>query len=146
MSDHLFGFGGNDTLIGGSGDDVLLGGAGRDTLTGGADSDWFCFATNFDSGVTVATRDVITDFQDGSDRIHLTNIDAIIDNGAVNDQFNFIGMDVAFGGQAGELRASWTGELLIVEGDVNGDAVSDFSIALIDPARAITLGDADFFL
>jgi subtilisin-like proprotein convertase family protein len=89
--DRLEGRAGNDTLAGGSGDDLLLGGAGadrlhgahgNDTLDGGAGPDWlsggagadvFRFAEASDSGFT--TRDTITDFVSGLDRIDLQSID-----------------------------------------------------------------------
>jgi len=75
--DTLSGLGGADTLCGGEGNDVLLGGlgddrlygeGGDDTLTGGAGADVFRMAPGGGS-------DVITDFEDGVDRIDLTAYD-----------------------------------------------------------------------
>ncbi len=75
-ADQLVGNGGNDTLIGGGGADNLNGGAGmdrltgglaRDILTGGADADTFVFEALPD------TRDTITDFQTGLDRIEIAS-------------------------------------------------------------------------
>jgi hypothetical protein len=43
-----------------------------------------------------------------------------------DDPFNFIGSG-AFSGKAGELRYDGAGHLL---GDVNGDGIADFSLAL----------------
>lgn len=145
-NDYLFGFGGNDTLNGGSGADRLFGGAGKDSLTGGTEADTFYFGALSDSGVTKATRDVITDFQDKLDLIHLANIDANTLKGTVDDAFSFIGTNVAFGNQAGQLRSLWDADGQIIEGDVNGDGLADFSIALIDPHHQIQLSNADFLL
>ena len=61
-NDRLEGGAGADRLLGGAGNDRLDGGTGNDILTGGAGSDVFVFRSN--SG-----RDVVTDFQDGRDRI-----------------------------------------------------------------------------
>ena len=73
-NDTLEGGDGNDELLGGQGDDRLSGGNGFDTLTGNAGSDTFFiaayghFAT---SGPDAYRVDVITDFQDGQDKLGL---------------------------------------------------------------------------
>jgi len=64
-NDRLHGGAGTDTLIGGSGSDRLNGGAGNDTLTGGGGAD--VFVLNYQPG-----HDVVTDFQDGTDKIDLS--------------------------------------------------------------------------
>lgn len=64
--DTLIGGAGNDILMGGAGNDRLSGGLGNDTLTGGLHADVFAF------GAADGGRDVITDFQDGVDRIDLS--------------------------------------------------------------------------
>lgn len=63
--DVLIGGNGSDNLSGGEGNDILRGGSGSDTLTGGNGADRFVF----DSAGT--GRDLISDFQQGSDRIVL---------------------------------------------------------------------------
>ncbi|AXC49651.1 hypothetical protein DRW48_08065 [Paracoccus suum] len=63
-ANRLFGLAGNDLLFGGSGNDRLVGGAGSDVLNGGAGYDRFVFARG-------EGRDVITDFQNGYDRIEI---------------------------------------------------------------------------
>jgi hypothetical protein len=144
--DFLGGYGGNDRLIGGSGLDVLQDGAGKDTLTGGADIDFFRFASIKDSGVGKASRDIITDFS-ADDVIELHFIDADTTNGpSTNDSFRFIGTNVSFSGDAGELRAYWTAEGQIIEGDVNGDRKADFAIEIVDPTHQIVLNATDFLL
>ena len=59
----LHGEAGNDTLEGGAGDDWLRGNAGEDLLTGGEDADTFVFGDG----------DTVADFQDGSDRIEISD-------------------------------------------------------------------------
>ncbi|RVU14378.1 calcium-binding protein [Methylobacterium oryzihabitans] len=62
--DTLIGGAGFDRLFGGAGSDLLAGQAGNDELTGGSESDLFYF--NLNGG-----QDIITDFQNGVDRIAL---------------------------------------------------------------------------
>jgi Ca2+-binding RTX toxin-like protein len=71
--DVLQGNAGNDSLDGQGGVDNLDGGAGDDTLTGGSGKDVFVYsATGFG-------QDIITDFEDGSDRlkVHSSNANNI---------------------------------------------------------------------
>jgi hypothetical protein len=98
-----------------------------------------------DSGVGTAKRDVVTDFTDRADIIELKFIDANVAT-AADDAFRFVGTNVNFGGSAGELRARWTADGQIVEGDIDGDRKADFSIEIIDQNHAITLTSADFVL
>lgn len=67
----LAGGAGADTISGGDGNDILTGGVGVDSLTGGAGSDNFVFdgTPSNDTGITLATADVITDFVSGTDTI-----------------------------------------------------------------------------
>ncbi|MEZ8337877.1 Ig-like domain-containing protein, partial [Vibrio cyclitrophicus] len=61
---------GNDLLDGGEGDDLLIGGLGNDILTGGDGDDIFKWVDEpLDD-----YRDVITDFEVGSDRIDLSEL------------------------------------------------------------------------
>jgi len=64
--DILSGWQDADILMGEAGNDRLSGDIGDDTLTGGLGADRFVFATLYR-----AERDVITDFQQGIDRIEL---------------------------------------------------------------------------
>jgi Ca2+-binding RTX toxin-like protein len=145
--ENLIGSAFNDTLRGDAANNVLTGGAGKDTLTGGAGADTFQYFATSDSGITATTRDLVADFQQGSDKIDLSAIDAIKTNAAgTNDAFTFIGTNTPFTGSAGQLHAFWSAIGQIIEGDVNGDAKADFSIEIKDPAHAITLASTDFVL
>ena len=71
--DYMFGSAGRDTMLGNAGadeldggksDDTLNGGRGSDILTGGHGADTFVFGLS-------ASTDIITDFEDGVDRIDL---------------------------------------------------------------------------
>lgn len=57
---------GSDVIAGGTGSDRLTGAAGKDEMTGGSGADRFIFLNIADSQVQ-ALRDVITDFEQGSD-------------------------------------------------------------------------------
>lgn len=141
-SDSLEGGAGNDALGGGSGDDVLIGGRGADVLTGDAGADQFVFRDLAESTAGSAGRDTIADFSHAQgDLIDLSGLDA--NAGLSGDQgFIFLGAG-AFTHHAGELRYQVAGPDLIVSGDVNGDAVADFSVKL---AHTSSLIAADFLL
>jgi serralysin len=125
-SNVITGLGGNDTISGGGGNDVLIGGLGKDTLTGGLGEDTFVFQTIKDS-VRGTTRDLITDFVVGGDQFDFSAIDAIA--GGADDAFTFAGVS-AFTGAAGQLAVSYVSGQTLVSGDINGDRVADFQIAL----------------
>lgn len=113
-------------LIGNVGANSLNGGTGIDTLTGGSGADDFVYRSIAETGTTTTTRDTITDFQRGIDDIDLRAIDANIRAGAAGNQaFTFIGSG-AFTGTAGQLRFAGG----VIWGDVNGDRVADFTIAV----------------
>lgn len=137
-SDVLRGFGGNDVLDGGAGTDILAGGLGKDVLTGGTEADVFDFDSTAETGRTAATRDVITDFDTGIDKIDLATIDART-NIAGNQKFTFLGTG-AFTGVSGQLHYTVIGSGLLIEGDTNGDRKADFSIVLLD-ASSLVAGD-----
>ncbi len=133
-NDRLIGGWGNDTLNGGDGNDVLIGGMGKDTLTGGAGRDVFRLETKQDSGTSSLTRDTITDFTPGQDRIDLSAIDA---NTRVSGDQSFTLLTkagAAFTG-AGQLRFSFQmiggKEYTMVEGNTDSLRSADFSIALL---------------
>jgi Ca2+-binding RTX toxin-like protein len=109
---------GNDTLFGGGGDDALYAGQGKDVMTGGAGKDTFLYAELSDSAVG-ADRDVITDFEQGTDKIDLHQLGAT----------GFIGSN-AFSGRAGEVRAVSMLDGSLVELDADGDGIADFQLEL----------------
>jgi Ca2+-binding RTX toxin-like protein len=118
---------GNDVITGFSRSETLDGGAGADTLTGGDGGDVFRFSHISDS--TPSAPDLIVDFQQYSDSIDLSGIDADTTTPAMDGVF-FIGTG-AFDHVAGELRIdhSTAGETL-VELDSDGNGVADFAIRL----------------
>jgi beta-glucanase (GH16 family) len=121
-NDALFGGNGNDKLYGGNQNDRLTGGLGADRLEGGGGADTFYFGSIAES--PNSARDTIVGFSGvEGDRIDVSVIDAntLI---AGNQAFTFIGS--APFTTAGQLQLS-NG---IVSGDVNGDAIADFSLIL----------------
>lgn len=121
----LTGTNAEDTINGFGGNDTISGGLGRDLLTGGSGNDTFVFSSLSDS--MVANPDMITDFGNGKDKINLSAIDART-NASGDQAFTWIGTS-AFTGVAGQLRYYQSGGDTFVTGDLNGDAVGDFSIA-----------------
>ncbi|MBB4100726.1 calcium-binding protein [Sphingomonas kyeonggiensis] len=140
-ANFLEGLAGADILDGYDGADILIGGAGRDQLTGGAGADTFRFASGDFAGLTTTTADLIYDFsQAEGDRIDLSAIDAAA--GGIDDAFSFLGTG-AFTGVAGELRYEYSGTRTMVYGDLDGNGVADFAVAL---TGNITLVSSDFHL
>jgi Ca2+-binding RTX toxin-like protein len=147
--DAIYGLGGNDQLAGGGGDDridgganndLLWGGAGADELFGGTGADQFHYAALSDS--PAGDRDRIADFKRSEgDKINLSAIDASL-TASGNQAFSFIGA-AAFGGVAGQLRYQYSAGQTVVSGDVDGDGVADFAIAL---QGNIALIGTDFYL
>lgn len=68
-ADVLVGGRGLDNLFGGLGTDTLIGGLGQDTLGGGAAADIFLF----DAPLALKNADIISDFGNGDDVIHLAS-------------------------------------------------------------------------
>ncbi len=145
-SDSLSGGDGNDTLIGGTGTDRIIGGNGddvitggvavglgfsddKDLLTGGTGLDVFVFRSALELG-TGLTRDRITDFVHGEDRIDLQ---AFMPGAAFVGAAAFVNSGI---GQVHYVAA--TG---ILSGDVNGDTVEDWQLQL---SANLTLSAADF--
>jgi Ca2+-binding RTX toxin-like protein len=133
--DILAGGDGDDTLDGGINNDLLRGGRGADSLTGGTGVDIFDYDLLGDSSVVSGKIDTIADFLSGTDKIDLSGIDA--DNRAFTGDQAFIFIAAAaFTGVRGELRS----DVGLVEADLNGDQVADFSITLGNGATAL-VGD-----
>jgi Ca2+-binding RTX toxin-like protein len=123
-SNYIRGGAGADTLLGFGGDDVIIGDQGTDTLFGGAGRDTFVFTD------TDHSRDTITDFVSGTDKIDLgwwvTEM-----RGA----FHFIG-SAAFDHHAGAARYAGGAFQL----DANGDGLADLTITM----GAVHAGDFTF--
>ncbi len=124
---------GNDTLYGDAGDDFLEGGRGADLFRGGTGSDAFVFMNAEEIG---AGRDLILDFAKGADVIDLSSM--------VYGSLAFVGSD-AFDGKAGEIRVDRdeAARETLVLGDLDGDAVADFTLRL---SGTIALDASDFAL
>jgi Ca2+-binding RTX toxin-like protein len=129
-----------DQITGNAVANALNGWADQDVLRGGGGADRFVFSAASDSKVGAADR--IADFSHAQgDRVDLSAIDA--NTAAAGDQaFSFIGSG-AFTHQAGQLRATVSGGVTTIAGDINGDGVSDFHIQL---TGAIGLVAVDFVL
>jgi Ca2+-binding RTX toxin-like protein len=69
-NDKIEGGAGFDTLNGGDGDDLISGGQDKDFLTGGLGADTFILSSR-DGNINPDLADVITDYQDGVDRLRL---------------------------------------------------------------------------
>ena len=134
----LSGLAGNDTINGGAGIDILIGGAGKDKLTGGLGNDRFDFNTYSEMGLGL-TRDVITDFVRGQDKVDLSTIDP---NAALlgNQAFTFIASTTAFS-VAGQVRYS-AGIIAI---NIDTDAATEYEIQLTGVIPAV-LAATDFVL
>jgi Ca2+-binding RTX toxin-like protein len=158
-NDRLFAQQGNDVVLGGAGDDLmdgregrdtLSGGIGNDTIEGGEDGDLLSGGTGFDifdydgvdnvsTGSIAATRDTITDFTRGQDKIKL-DVDANSVSSGDQD-FTFIGTG-AFTGPA-QLRVAIVAEGTLVLGSTDFDAVAELAILLDDQ---LSLSAIDFLL
>ena len=143
-NDSLTGNGAKNRLEGNDGADVLQGGANSDVLVGGAGGDTFVYTSYSDSDLPLlrsdgkkVAADYLADFTSGVDKIDLSALDAIPST-ATNDAFGFIGT-AAFGGVAGQLRWEVRHGQLWLEGDIDGDGVCDFTIAM--KAEAIAVSD-----
>jgi Ca2+-binding RTX toxin-like protein len=139
----LTGNAGSNLLQGNDGNNVILGGMGNDTLIGNAGSDTFKFNFVAESGISNATRDVITDFKHGIDKIDLSAIDAN-GSGSGNGTFSFLaGNGAQFTGVAGQVHWGFNGTNTLIEADTNADGVPEFQILLVGH---VSLTALDFML
>lgn len=148
----LSGEGGNDTLNGGLGNDRIIGGQGADALTGALGNDVFVFRTPTDSGRAATSRDVITDFVRGQDKIDLAALDANLR--VTGDQaFAFIGAAAFTPLGATAVAATAFGQVRqtisvatnssLIEIDLNRDGIADMHIQL---TGTTALSASDFLL
>jgi Ca2+-binding RTX toxin-like protein len=127
----------DDVLIGSTGSNQITGGFGRDVMTGNGGTDTFILGAADESGLTEATRDLITDFASG-DKINLSRVDADTAAAGTNDFTVVLAAGSAFTA-AGQLML----EGGVLYGNTDGDAAAEFSIALTG-VTSISL--ADFIL
>jgi Ca2+-binding RTX toxin-like protein len=142
--DTISGRSGGDRLIGNDGADEFFGdlfgyGGGRDIYTGGAGADTFNFQFILESGVTAASRDIITDFSAG-DKISVQYLDANLGI----DGYQDFRLDTGGGFVAGEIQQVRSGANLILNFNISGDATPEMSILLQN--RSALLTAADFIL
>ncbi|MBO6804998.1 MAG: M10 family metallopeptidase C-terminal domain-containing protein [Thalassospira sp.] len=147
-SNLLSGGRGNDKLYGGSGQDKLYGGKGKDVMIGGSGADTFAFSNKPVSRAKADKADIIKDFQQGTDVIDLSSIDASVELGG-NDAFNFNGT-TAFGRDSkGEIRYKQFDkdgtkkDFTMVYIDIDSDRGTEMSIKL---KGLYTLTEDDFIL
>ena len=133
LDNYIVGNGAANQLSGGDGSDWLIGGLGRDLLIGGGGADTFDFNLLQES-LPGPGRDLVSDFSSGQgDRIDLSDIDA---NAllAGDQAFTYIG-SAAFS-EAGQVRFA----VGILEGDTDGDGITDFEVQLLGVA-SLSLSD-----
>ncbi|MEK0083377.1 calcium-binding protein [Benzoatithermus flavus] len=147
-ANELNGLGGNDTLYGGAGNDVLYGGTGNDRIIGQTGYDRMygeagkdVFDINpGDTGIGPGHRDIIVDFQRGSDKIDLASFDANASR-AGDQAFTFIGTNGFTA--AGQLHYLYDGSNTIVQASTDADSQPELEIQL---TGRIALTAADFVL
>ncbi len=133
-NDTLIGGIGNDTLLGGAGRDIIIGGAGRDSLVGGAGNDVFDFNALIDLGKNQKSRDVISDFSIGKDKIDLSSIGLDL---KLPEKQSFVFVENF--NAAGQVKFS-NGVVYL---NVDGDLAAEYQIRVLG---ASTLSASDFIL
>ncbi|CAN7704737.1 family 16 glycosylhydrolase [Mesorhizobium amorphae] len=131
---------GNDSVLGRGGNDALVGGLGIDRLTGGAGNDSFVFS----AALSVANRDIITDFNHSADSIRLQNayMEALgATTGALDPDYFFAGTS-AHDADDHIIYNKVTGELFY---DSNGIAAGGVTQLATLTNRPTLLAD-DFFV
>lgn len=148
LANRLFGHRGDDRLEGRGGDDVITGGYGRDTMAGGTGRDRFDYDSVAATGRTAQTRDVISDFRAGSDRLDFRDIDASSMLSGDN-AFVWRGTGPITTSAVGELSftkydvAGTADDYTLLFGDTDGDTAAEFQIKLVG---LISLGKGDILL
>ncbi|MCH2248006.1 MAG: ExeM/NucH family extracellular endonuclease, partial [Crocosphaera sp.] len=119
-----------DTLVGTDGNDTITGFRRRDTLTGGAGSDTFVYTSLRDG------RDIITDFEVGTDQIDLSE---------VLNAVGFGGVDPITEGYVG-FASSSSGTYLTIDPDGISGSGSSRSILLAQGVTEAELNNPDNFV
>lgn len=124
-NDSLRGGRDNDRLFGEDGNDTLSGDRGADSLTGGGGADVFIVQQNRDGS------DVITDYQDGADKLLL------------NGSLNFNNITISNNGGNTVIADKVTGQVLtVLQGIDNG--IIDASDFLVQGAPTLAFSAAEF--
>ncbi len=139
-NDVIYGRGGNDDLYGSEGADTLIGGLGQDDIFNGDGGvtgfrDVVRYESLKDSGATADTRDLITQFTHGQDKIDLSKIDANLGLKG-NQAFKVVkGFTKAFG----EVKIVKSGADTLVQVDGDKDKAVDMTIYVYN--AHLTKGD-----
>lgn len=141
-NDSLRGGQNNDSIAGGAGNDVLSGDLGADRLTGGGGADVFMAA----SGSTLAAPDVITDFEDGTDRLSIGFVPVAVLTGSAQPDAPTAATiaQQLLDGRAGnaEVAALQVGSDSYIFYAINGGATVDAAIVVLGTATTIfSVGD-----
>ncbi len=110
LEDRIMGSAVADTLQGGAGDDFLHDGGGGDLLIGGAGADVFVFDRD---GIT----DRIGDFQDGADRLDVSDWGRIYTASALNITITASGAVVSYGAESLTITKSGAAALHLTDAD-----------------------------
>lgn len=112
--DAIVGGPGNDLLQGFGGDDILFDGAGTDQMSGGAGADIFILAAD-------GQRDVITDFQPGTDRLDLSSWTGLTTASQLQITTRYWGAEIRFQAEVLELRHA--AGISITQADILGSTI-----------------------
>ncbi len=110
LDDRIMGSDLADTLQGGAGDDHLHDGGGNDLLVGGAGADVFVFGRD-------GTADRIGDFQEGIDRLDVSDWGRIYTASALNITITGSGAVVSYGAESLTITKSGTAALQLTDAD-----------------------------
>lgn len=140
-----------NTLTGNAGSNILTGGLGRDIMTGGLGADFFDFNGLTDSGIAATTRDVITDFEAGTnlttiDRIDLLTIDAnslIAGDQAFSSVLRTTGQAFT---AAGQIRVTQSGANTLIEINTDGNFATIEMVIQLTGVAATNINAGDFVL
>lgn len=108
--DRLMGSAGDDSLLGAGGDDFLHDGGGDDRLTGGAGADVFVFDRD-------GSPDRIADFQDGIDRIDVSDWGRIYTAAALTITPTATGAIVSYGSETLTITKYGNAALVLTDAD-----------------------------
>lgn len=109
-NDRIIGSAAADTLQGGAGNDFVHDGGGNDLLFGGAGADVFVFSRD-------GTPDRIGDFQDGTDRIDLSDWGRIYSASALDITRTPTGAVISYGTETLTITKSSNGALTLTDAD-----------------------------